>query len=105
MKRLAPFLILAAFFFGIAGGKGNHLPANLQVRASTPDDGPQLSLYLADEESSNKLDVDEQALTPPSKYVSFLEPSRKSYPPLSEFRPASSRHYYWLGLGCGGLPS
>jgi hypothetical protein len=104
MKRLVPFLILTAFFFGITGGKVSHLHAKLQVRAFAPV-GPQLSIYLPGEEPSTKLDVDEQPLTPPGEYVSFLEPFRKSLPPLSAFSPPSPRHYFWLGLGCGGLPS
>ncbi len=105
MKRLAPFLILAAFFFGIAGGMFNQLPADLQVRASTPDDGPQFSIYLTDDESSIKLEVDGQPLTPPYDQIAFLEPSRKSFPPFSQSPPSSPRHYWWLGQGCGGLPS
>ena len=104
MKRLLPLLILAAFLFGITGGNLSRLPSDLQVRASAPD-CPQFSIYVPDEESSTKLDVDEQPLTQPCDNISFLEPSRENLPPLPVFSPASTKHYCWLGLGCGGLPS
>jgi hypothetical protein len=104
MKRLVPFLILAAFFLGITGGKVSRLHVKLQIRASTPG-CPQFSIYLPGCEPSKKLDVAEQPLTQPCNLISFLEPSQKSLPPWPSLSPASPKHYCWLGLGCGGLPS
>jgi hypothetical protein len=104
MKRVVPFLILAAFCFGITGGKVSRLHVKLQIHASAPD-CPQFSIYIPSGEPSKKLDVAEEPLTPPYNYVSFLEPFQKSSPPLPAFSPAPSKQYCWLGLGCGGLPS
>jgi hypothetical protein len=104
MKRLLPFLILAAFLLGITGGKVSRLYVRLQIHACAPD-CPQFSIYIPSGEPSKKLDVAEQPLTPPCDLVSFLELSRKSLPPWPAFSPALPKHYCWLGLGCGGLPS
>lgn len=104
MRRLFYFLILAAFLLDISGGKVSRLLVKLPVRPSSQDCS-QFSIYLPRGEPSKKFDVAEQPLRPPRDSIAFLEPSPKSLTPWQSINPTSLRHFWWLGLGSGALPS
>jgi hypothetical protein len=104
MKRLIPFLILAAFFFGISGGGVGRSHVSLKICAY-PQSYPQFSLYLPCDDVSNHWDVADQPLSPPGIIVYAPKPSRNDVLSWKCPGQTSPKHYALQGLGCGGLPS
>jgi hypothetical protein len=104
MKRLIPFLILAAFFLGVSGSSWGRSHAALRI-CSTPQSHPQLSYYLPSEDGSGNWDAADQPLSPPGHLVLTLNPLRHDFLPWDCPQPTSPKHYARQGLGCGGLPS
>jgi hypothetical protein len=104
MKRLVPFLILAAFFLGISGGGVGRTHVTLQICACTQE-CPRFPVYLSDDELSSQWDAAEQPASLLGNFVFLLEPSLKSLLPWNWLSTTSQKHNCWLGLGCGGLPS
>jgi hypothetical protein len=104
MKRLIPFLILAAFFFGISGngvGRSYVIP---KIR-TCPQSHPQLAKYLPCEDSSGSWDMVDQPVSSPGTIVYPSNPSRHELflwqcPGLK-----TPTQYTVPGLGSGGIPS
>jgi hypothetical protein len=104
MKRLALFLILTAFLFGISGGGSGPSHAKLQFRASPPAGSQAFICPPFDDVSGNWDSVDQPSLLPGSFALS-LEPSWQSLIFLQHLSPITQKYFFWEGLGCGGLPS
>jgi hypothetical protein len=104
MKRLVPFLILAAFILGISGVRVERPPVNLKIRAFTQN-CPQSPIYLVNDDLSNQWDGSGQLSSSSSNFVFFINSNWQNLPPGDLPTPTSPKHYSWLGLGCGGLPS
>ena len=104
MKRLVPFLILAAFILGISGVRVDHPPVNLKIRVCTQC-CPQSPIYLVNDDLSNQWDGLGELSSSSSNFVFFINSNRQNFPPGDLPTPTSPKHYSWLGLGSGGLPS
>jgi hypothetical protein len=104
MKRLIPFLILAAFFLGISGNGVGRSYVTLKIRIC-PHSHPQLSAYLPCEDLSGNLDVANQPLSLPGNIVYSPKPSRSDLFPWECPGQTLPEHYALQGQGCGGLPS
>jgi hypothetical protein len=104
MKRLVPFLILAAFILGISGVRVGRPHVKLKIRACTQS-CPQSSIYLVSDDLSDQWDGSGELSSSSSNFVFFINPNWKNLPPGDLPTPTSPKHYSWLGLGCGGLPS
>lgn len=104
MKRLFPLLIITVFFFGISGGLVGPSHAKLKICAHTQD-SPQFSTCLADDELTNKWDGPELPLSSPGDFFFSLTPVLNLSIPNNYLSSPAPKHYWWLGLGCGGLPA
>ncbi len=104
MKRLFPFLIVAAFILGIAAGGVGRSHVQFKIRPCTQD-CPNVFTYLPAETSLDNWDVGENLSALPSNSTFLPEPSQKKLLPSNCLSSSSPKRYGWLGLGCGGLPS
>jgi hypothetical protein len=104
MKRLASFLILAAFFLGISGGGIGRSHVVLKICAC-PQSVPLISLYLPCDDAFRNWDAADQPLSPPGTIVDTPKPSRHDVLPQKCSGRTAPKHYALQGLGCGGLPS
>ena len=103
MKRLIPFLILAAFFLGISGNGVGRSYVTLKIR-TCPQSYPQLAQYLPCEDDSGNWDAADQPASSPGNLVYSSKPSRYNFLSWDCFGLTSPRHHILPGLGCGGLP-
>jgi hypothetical protein len=104
MKRLASFLVLAAFCLGIFGVKVGRPDVRAEI-CGTTQSCPQFSSYLACDDFTAKPDLAKQPFTLHDTFVFSPELSCSTFLSWNFPTPASATHYGWLGLGCGGLPS
>jgi hypothetical protein len=104
MKRLVPFLILAAFILGISGARVGRPHVKLKIRACIQS-SPQSPIYLLSDDLSDQWDGSGKLSSSSSNFVFLNNPNWQNSPPCDVPRPTSPKHYSWLGLGCGGLPS
>jgi hypothetical protein len=104
MKRLVPFLILAVFFLGISGGGPGHGHVTLKI-CTSPQSYPQIAPFLPCEDVSGNWDAANQPLSLPGHIVYTPKPPRADLHPGNYPGQTPPKHYAWLGLGCGGLPS
>ncbi len=104
MKRLFPFLIIAAFIFGIAGGGVGRPHVQIKIRPC-PQDCPNLLANLPEETILDNWDVAAKPAAHLSNPIFLLPPSQEKLLPSNWRCSLSPKHYAWLGLGCGGLPS
>jgi len=104
MKRLVPFLILAAFIVGISGVKVDRPHVRLKIRACIQS-SPQLPVYVLSDDLSGQWDGSGKLTSSFSNFPLFINSNGQKLPPSDLPSPTSPKHYSWLGLGCGGLPS
>jgi hypothetical protein len=104
MKRLVPFLILAAFILGISSGGVSRSHVKLKIR-TYPQSCLQFSQYLPFDDVSGTWDTADQSLLLSGDLVSALRPSSNNLFYWNRPRPIFSNGLSWQGLGCGGLPS
>jgi hypothetical protein len=105
MKRLIPLLMILAFSCDLSDGRVNRLvPDHTHFcEESGISNSHQCTVKL-----SNKWHRFPKQQLLPVDYLYFikLKPSLGGHsfsvsPPLA----SASKHYHWLGLGCGALPS
>jgi hypothetical protein len=105
MRRLVHLLILSAFVLGISGGRFGWPDIHQHFRAPPPS-CPQFSPYLpCDDDSLSPAQAAQQPLALTQLASSGQDSFGQSCLTWPEFRPVSPKHYVWLGLGAGGLPS
>ncbi|MEJ2673063.1 MAG: hypothetical protein P8168_12865 [Deltaproteobacteria bacterium] len=104
MKRLVPFLILAAFILGISSGGVSRSHVTLKIR-TYPQGCLQFSQYLPFDDVSGNWDTADQTLLLSGDLVSSLKPASNNLFTWNRPCPISSTDLSWQGLGCGGLPS
>jgi hypothetical protein len=103
MKRLIPFLILAAFLLGVSGNGVGRSYVTVKIR-SCHHSHPHLAKYLPCEEGSWEWDAADQSVFLPASTYTF-KPSRHYLLPWECLVLTTGKHYTSPGLGCGGLPS
>jgi hypothetical protein len=54
---------------------------------------------------ASKWEVAEKSFLQPGTYCIWLERFHKNFFSSSSLSSFSQKHFYWLGLGAGGLPS
>ena len=104
MKRLIPFLILAAFFLGISNGGVSRSHVHHKI-CTHHQSSPQLSFFLPCEDVSGDWDAANQPLLLPGNIVYTPTLSHHDLLPWECPGQIPPQQYVWLGLGCGGLPS
>ncbi len=102
MKRLVPFLILAAFCLCGLRVRVLGLHRHLQKSAASPS-GPLLSVSSASDEFSDDLADAEPFLAPCRDFASSPKPRGQALSAPTNPTTQSKDHYH--GLSCGGLPA
>jgi hypothetical protein len=104
VKGFASLLIIAALCLGLSSPRAGPAQAKPQIHAYT-NACPEISAYFSYDKITSKWDVAEKPFLRPDGFGIRLEPAPKYFPPADSLTPLSPKHSYWLGLGCGGLPS
>jgi len=104
MKRLLPFLVLAAFLLGISGGGVGRSYATLKI-CTSHQSSPRLLVFLPCDDASGNWDAANQPFSLPGNLVDTPKPSYPDFLLEKWTGQISPKHYAWQGLGCGGLPS
>ena len=104
MKRLIPFLILAAFLLGVSGNGVCRSYVTVKIR-SCHHSHPYLAQYLPCEEGSGEWNAADQSASLPGSSIYTFKPSRHDLLPWECLVLTTGEHYTSPGLGCGGLPS
>lgn len=104
VKHSGSLLIIAALCLGLSSPRAGPNQAKTQINACN-NAYIEISAYLPSNKLSSKWDVAEKPFLRPDGFCIRLEPAPKYFPPADFLSPLSPKHFYWLGLGCGGLPS
>jgi hypothetical protein len=104
MKRLIPFLILAAFFVGISGNGVGRSYVTHKIR-TCHQSHPQLAKYLPCEDNSGSWDAADQPVSALGNIIYPSKPSRLELLPWQCPGLKAPTQYTVAGLGCGGIPS
>ncbi len=102
MKRLIPLLTLLAFL--LTDDRLVRPQVTFQWRVCGQD-CVNLSACLPTDTIVDKWDGGDQPSVLPIKFGSPLAPAPKELRTGNRLSLASHKHYYWLGLGSGALPS
>ncbi len=104
MKRFIPVLILLAFLLQLADGRLARACITPQFSPYSQEDST-LSAYLPADLFLDQWDAAEQASGPAGNLIFLPGPFRKNPAPFPWVIPSSLKHFIWLGLGSGALPS
>jgi hypothetical protein len=104
MKRLVPFLVIVAFILGISGVRVSRPYVKLKIRACSQS-CPQSSICLLNDDLSGQWDGSGELSSSSHNFSFSIKSNWQNLPPGDLPSPTSPKHYIWLGLGCGGLPS
>ena len=103
MKRWTISLILLLFLTQLSvDGPGR--PVKLQGHPGTQD-SLNLAAFLPADDTLDQGDDAEPPPASPDHPAALLAPSFARTRPANGVRPSSPKHFSWLGLGSGALPS
>jgi hypothetical protein len=104
-KGFIPFFLILAFSGYFSPGRLCYGEVKPLPNLSSCQDYAFIFMALSNTEAPNKWEISSNQLIPLTHKSSIQELSRPSSLPDHWLLPSSSKHYHWLGMGCGGLPS